>query len=135
MAKSKKTMPNLTGIWYNPYLDGSGMSIHDTEDAFVAYWYTYAKGLPTEKDHGQIWMIGQPEDPRQRYHLSFYRPEGRWMGEKYKLGDPVAYGHFVMDGDVLTLDYRLVGLGPCLPVNFSPVWGGCNWVWNLKRLV
>jgi len=127
-------MDNLTGIWYNPDTDGSGLSIHDTENALVVYWYGYLNGMHGEDD-GQIWMIGQPEDPEQRYKLTFRRPAGTWMGDEYTLGDPVAYGDLVMEEGVLMLDYKLVALGPCAPVMPSPVWSGCNGRWELRRLV
>jgi len=100
----------------------------------VVYWYSYAMGLPTEGDHGQIWLIGQPEDKTKPEYITFYRPKGKWMGEKYELGAPVAYGTLTADSDTLTLEYRLVNLGPCKPVNVSPVWGGCSGKWILQRL-
>lgn len=123
---------DLTGCWYNPNQDGSGLVIDDAPETRVVYWYTYANGLPGA-GKGQIWMIGQPEGD-DRNSLTFYRPGGDWLGKDYVPGEPVAYMTLSMDADTLVCDYRLIRLGPCRPVNVSPVWRGCGGRLYLQRL-
>jgi hypothetical protein len=128
-------MKDLTGCWFDPAIDGSGLVIDDAPETRVVYLYTYAEGLPGDEKGGQLWLIGQPEDKTRPDHLSFYRPEGTYLGKTYKLGAPVAYGSFEMDGDRLVFEFRLTNLGRCKPVMPGPHPPECRPTkWILQRL-
>lgn len=124
---------DLTGCWFNPAIDGSGLVIDDAPETRVVYWYGYLDDLP-EAGTGQMWFIGQPRGDN-RDELVFYRPEGSWMGATYKLGQPVAFGELSRDGDLLVLEYRLQRIGRCEPVMPGPYPPECRRnTWALERL-
>jgi hypothetical protein len=128
-------MENLTGAWFDPEIDGSGLAILDAPEGRVVYLYSYADGLP-EMGEGQLWMIGQPEDPLNPNMLTFFKPSGSWMGQTYTLGDPVMYADLVLEDDgTLKLIYRIRNMGRCKPVMPGPLPPECReTIWTLQRL-
>ena len=124
---------DLTGCWYDPAIDGSGLIIDDAPEARVVYWYSYADGFPMLRDPGQMWLVGSTADA-DRKQITLYKPKGQWMGATYELGDAVATIELEVESGLLLVNYRFINLGPCKPVMVSPVWGGCGGTLKLQRL-
>lgn len=128
-------MENLSGIWYNRQMNGTGFAILDFKDGIVLYWYNYSDGFPFLDAGGQMWFICQQKEGSRNEFL-VYRPEGSWQSASrdYELGEPVGELTLTEDGDRLLVAYRFTNLGPCKPVMVSPRWHGCSSEFAIERL-
>lgn len=127
-------MSNLSGVWFNPEHEGTGFVIADWGDGLVLYWFNYATKFPQIKGEKQLWFLCQAKDNASRKDFSIYKPKGEWMGNNHELGSPVGQLILKEKGDKLEVNYSFNNLGPCKPVMFSPVWGGCGGKITLTRL-
>lgn len=123
---------NLSGAWYNPGMNGTGFVIVDFEASLILYWYNFSGGFSTLKD-GQMWFLCAPHpDSRTDFHI--YRPEGRWNGQEFLLGDPI--GQLSLDpvDDKLKVAYMFTNLATCKPVMASPVFSDCAGEFFIERI-
>lgn len=123
---------NLTGSWYDPNTNGSGLVIDDFETGCIVYWYSYTTGFSNLKE-GQMWLLGQQVTG---YSFELFRPTGRWGTDAgFNVGEPV--GELILtpqENGTLHGKYRFFRLATCQRVMVSPTWSGCAGSFDLQRL-